>query len=217
MRNKITFNDFILTFKDCLIITTSDIKKVFPNISSDSTHLWNKKKYITRIGKGIYFNSYFFKDKLSQDVLFLIANKAYSPSYISLESALSYYELIPEAVTNITSVTTKKTNTINYDLGQFIYQSIKPTLMFDFDIVKKNNFNYKIATPEKALADYFYLNPSIDNIDSFYELRINPLVFKELINPDTLLSVTKRFDTKSLTKRVLNFLKYITNDKSKQY
>lgn len=215
MRNKITFNDFISTFKDSLLITTSDIKKVFRAISPDSTHLWNKKGYLTRVGKGIYFNSYFFKDQLNEQALFLIANKAYSPSYVSLESALSYYGLIPEAVANITSVTTKKTNTINYDLGEFIYKSIKPSLMFGFNLISYNNFTYKIATVEKALVDFLYLNPSINNINSFHELRINQPVFKEIIDQKTLLEITKRFQTKSLTVRVLNFLQFINDDKSR--
>ena len=215
MRNKITFNNFISTFKDSLIITTSDIKKVFWAISPDSTHLWNKKGYLTRIGKGIYFNSYFFKDQLNEQVLFLIANKAYSPSYVSLESALNYYGLIPEAVANITSVTTRKTNTINYDIGEFIYKSIKPTLMFGFNLVFYNNFTFKIATVEKALVDFLYLNPSINNTDSFYELRINQNVFNEIINQNTLLEITQRFQTKSLTVRVLNFLQFINDDKSR--
>ena len=212
MRSKITFNDFISAFKDSTIITNSDIKKVFPRMSSDSTHLWNKKKYLLRVGKGIYFNNYFFKDKLNEQLLFLIANKAYSPSYVSLESALNYYGLIPEVVANITSITTKKTNTINYDLGEFIYKSIKPSLMFDFDIVIKDDFSFKIATPEKTIVDFLYLNPSLKSTDDFTELRINSADFAAIVNKERLLEITNKFKISTLLQRVLKFLEYIKND-----
>lgn len=214
MRNKITFNEFISIFKNTIIITNSDIKKVFPSISADSTHLWNKKKYLVRIGKGIYFNNYFFKNKLNEQLLFLIANNAYSPSYVSLESALNYYGLIPEAVTNVTSITTKKTNTLNYDIGEFIYKSIKPSLMFGYDLIKKDNFYYKIATAEKAIVDLLYLNSNLKTFDDFEGIRINTEYFDEVIDRDKILEITKKIGSKSLNMRVLKLIKFIDYDKS---
>jgi len=92
---------------------------------------------------------------------------------------------------------------------------MKPTLMFGFNLISYNNFTFKIATVEKALVDFLYLNPSINNTDSFYELRINQNVFNEIINQNTLLEITERFQTKSLTVRVLNFLQFINDDKSR--
>ena len=41
---------------------------------------------------------------------FEIANYIYNPSYISLESALSYYGILSQFVYTITSITTKKSN-----------------------------------------------------------------------------------------------------------
>lgn len=215
MSNNITFNDFISTFKNTIIITTSDIRKVFPTISGDSTHLWNKKKYLTRIGKGIYFNNYFFMDKLNEQLLFLIANKAYSPSYVSLESALNYYGIIPEAVPNITSITTRKTNTIKYDLGEFIYKSIKPSLMFGYELIKKETIYYKIATAEKAIIDLLYLNPNLKTFDDFDGIRINSEYFDEVVNRNKMLKITEKIGSKSLTMRVLKLIKFIDYDKSK--
>ncbi len=214
MRNKITFNEFISQFKTSIIITTIDIKKVFPNLSPDSTHLWNKKKYLSRIGKGIYFNSYFFKEKINEQMSFLIANNAYSPSYVSLQSALNYYGLIPEAVKNITSVTSRKTNTTEYNFGQFLYKSIKPSLMFDYELIQKDGFYYKIATPEKAFVDFLYLNPNLKTFDDFSELRVNSEYFDEIINRKRLISLVEKIGSKSLKTRVLKLMKFIDYDKS---
>jgi len=214
MRNKITFNTFISEFRNVPIITTTDIQKVFPKLAQDSTHLWNKKKYLLRIGKGIYFNSYFFKETLNQEMLFLIANKAYSPSYVSLESALNYYGLIPEAVINITSISTKKTKIVKHDLGLFLYKSIKPSLMFGYELIKKDTFFYKIATVEKAVIDFLYLNPNLNSFEDFEGVRINSEYFDEIIDRDKLLKITTKIDSKSLNMRVLKLIKFIDYDKS---
>ncbi|MCD6270372.1 hypothetical protein J7J23_01175, partial [bacterium] len=90
---------------------------------------------------------------------FLLANFIYSPSYISLESALNYYSIIPDIPFTITSVTinkTKKFKTKNY--GVFYYSHLKPDLFFGFkSILVEKKYSYIIALPEKALFDYLYL------------------------------------------------------------
>ncbi|MDO8734122.1 MAG: hypothetical protein Q7K21_03070 [Elusimicrobiota bacterium] len=88
-----------------------------------------------------------------------IAKEIYSPSYISLEYALSIYGLIPERTLDITSVTAKKTAKFENKLGTFVYQHIKENCFTGF-IEKKDEADlaYFIATPEKAVADFLYLN-----------------------------------------------------------
>jgi len=66
-------------------------------------HRYKKIGFILQIKRGLYA----FPDNLPPDAY--IANKLYSPSYISLEFALSYHGVIPETVYEITSVTTKAT------------------------------------------------------------------------------------------------------------
>ena len=86
----------------------------------------------------------------------MIANICYSPSYISLEYALSYYGLIPEYVSALTSATYGKKNNKKYmlDNALFTYSSI-PSAVYPKGILIKENINgdsYKIASKDKAFA-----------------------------------------------------------------
>lgn len=106
----------------------------------------SKKGILKRLTKKKYL---FLFAKYSD---FQIANFLYSPSYISLESALSFYGIISQFPYQITSVTPKKTKIIKAFGKEFSFSHIKPELFFGYE--KKDEF--LIATPEKALFDYLY-------------------------------------------------------------
>lgn len=80
---------------------------------------------------------------------FEIANFIVSPSYISLESALSFYGILPQFPYSITSVTTERSRIID----KYEYTTISNRFFSGY--YKQNNF--LIASPEKALVDYLYL------------------------------------------------------------
>ncbi|OGR64973.1 MAG: hypothetical protein A2X31_07370 [Elusimicrobia bacterium GWB2_63_22] len=88
-----------------------------------------------------------------------LAEQLYQPSYVSLEYALSRYGLIPERVADVTSVSTKKTARFSNDFGTFSYQTVKPSAFRGFISGKDEaGLPYFIAEPEKAVADFIYLN-----------------------------------------------------------
>lgn len=87
---------------------------------------------------------------------FSIANKLYQPSYISLETALSYYGIIPETVYTVTSITTKATREFTTPLGTFSYQRVKPKVFQGYCAIKKEGNIVLLAEPAKALADYLH-------------------------------------------------------------
>jgi len=189
-----------------LVFNLNDIRKIEAEFDLRRLNEWKDKGYIKMIRRGYYI----FSDlELNESVLFLIANKIYSPSYISLEMAFSYYNLIPESVYGITSVTSQKTNSFKTNLGEFIYSHIKPELMFGYNLVKCGIHSFKIAEIEKALLDYFYLNPQIKTKDDFAGMRFNKEAFKNNSDREKLLSYLKIFNNKSLKKRLENFLKHI--------
>lgn len=99
-------------------------------------------------------NYYMLKD--SNPSLYSIANKLYQPSYISLESALSHYNIIPEVVYAITSVTTKPTREFKTPKSVFSYQRIKKSVFTGYSPVIIEGNVVLLAEPEKALADYLY-------------------------------------------------------------
>jgi len=192
--------------KDFIIFSKKDIEKIDQSFHNQRLSEWQSKGYIKMIRRGYYI----FSDlELNESVLFLIANKIYSPSYISLEMAFSYYNLIPEAVYGITSVTSQKTNNFKTGLGEFMYSHVKPELMFGYNLVRYGIYNFKIAEIEKTLLDYLYLNPQIKTRDGFASIRFNDEVFKDNSDKNKLLSYLKIFNNKSLTKRLEGFLKHI--------
>ena len=87
--------------------------------------------------------------------LSLIANILYGPSYVSLDFALSYYGLIPEAVYEITSITTGRTKTYDTPVGRFSYEhaSLKSYPLGIASVANESGHFFLMATPEKALCD----------------------------------------------------------------
>lgn len=83
---------------------------------------------------------------------FTIANFLYEPSYVSLESALSFYGIITGFSYQITSLARKKARVFRIDNKDFQYSRVSPGLFWGYE--KKENF--LIAEPEKALLDYLY-------------------------------------------------------------
>lgn len=210
MRNRITYLKFKEAFREYPIISTKDINKTYPEMRKRSLHEWVEKGYLKRIIKSYYTPS---DKKVDEFLIYYTANKIYDPSYISLQSALNYYGLIPEFVPQITSVSSKKTTVLKTNFSNFIYSSIKESLFFGYDLITNTSVDYrvKMAYPEKALLDFFYLNPDVDNEDRFYELRINPLLFKEKFNLERFNNYLTLYNVKSLNRRANKFLEYIKN------
>jgi predicted transcriptional regulator of viral defense system len=96
-----------------------------------------------------------FPNRLSLSDMYL-ANKIYAPSYVSLETALSHYSLIPEVAIAVTSITSKPTRQFKNSHGLFIYRSIQPKAFCGYTIENHNGFDVLIAEPEKALLDMLY-------------------------------------------------------------
>jgi len=84
--------------RDFTIFSLNEIRNIEPGFHRRRLNEWQDKGYIKKVIRGYYI----FSDlKLSEEILFKIANRIYLPSYVSLESALSYYHLIPESVSAI--------------------------------------------------------------------------------------------------------------------
>jgi predicted transcriptional regulator of viral defense system len=95
---------------------------------------------------------------------FLIANHLRGPSYISLESALSYWGLIPERVSEFSSVTLKTSQVFRTPIGRFSFTHLDPPYyaLGIQNIALKSNQNVLIASLEKALCDKIVLTSNIN-------------------------------------------------------
>lgn len=88
-------------------------------------------------------------------------------SYISLQSALAHYGLIPEGTPVVTSDTTTRPGAWKTPLGDFDFRRIKVELFFGYQLVDvAPGQGAFIATPKKALLDLIYLQPGGDDIDT---------------------------------------------------
>lgn len=124
---------------------------------------WLADKSLIRVKKGLYvFGPEIARGLYSNETL---ANLIYGPSAISLEYALSFYGLIPERSVEITSITPKKNKRFDTPVGFFTYHHIHQK-RYAVGITQhylNETHPILIATPEKALADYFYFRER--NID----------------------------------------------------
>jgi hypothetical protein len=120
-----------------------------------------KRGDIIRLKKNLYVVS----EKISRKSISreLVANHLYSPSYVSLESALAYYGLIPERVYSVRSVCTKIHKNYDTPLGNFEFIKI-PSTYFPIGIRQEiidNQYAFLIASPEKALCDKIICSQNI--------------------------------------------------------
>lgn len=194
--------------KDFTVFSLIDIERIDGNFHRRRLNEWQDKGYIKKVIRGYYI----FSDlELDENALFEISNEIYSPSYVSFEMALSYYGLIPEGVYGITSAATHKTYKFKTAIGEFSYRTIKPALFWGYDIVKYKNKRFKIASMEKAVLDYLYINSGIKQEFDFAGIRINKESFLKQLNESKLTEFLKRFPQKTLAKKTGCFLEFIKN------
>ncbi len=197
------FIDFKQHFESFKVFSTQDILKWDSDFDTRRLVEWQHKNYVRKIINRWYL---FADASLDENFLYLIANRIYSPSYISFESALAYYRLIPEGVYTITAATSLKTHQFTTSFGSFQYRHLRSELMFGYRLININGQRYKLAEPEKLILDYLYLNTNLQSAHDFKSLRINQADFKALINIDRLLAYLQLFENKLMEKRIKLFL-----------
>lgn len=163
------FYTFLHNFGDNAIIDSSSFAMLDEKLADIRRQVsgWVKKGYLIQLKRGVYVFSDTYR-KIAPSPRF-IANYLVMPSYLSLEYALGYYDLIPEKVTVYSSLTTKKTQTFTNTLGRFEYCSVKERLFFGFTRASFNNQDFFIALPEKAVLDFFYFREQVKGAPGEFE------------------------------------------------
>jgi len=203
------YNLFRSSLKDFTIFSLNDIKQVDPRFHRRRLNEWQIKGYIKKVIKGYYI----FSDlEFNENILFEIANKIYSPSYVSFEMALSYYDLIPESVYGITSASTRRTYNFKTSIAEFNYRTIKPQLHFGYEIIRYNDKPFKIASLEKAILDFFYINTHLKTYSDFESIRFNKDIFLQKIKKRKLSAFCRKFFQKTLTYRINSFMEFMTSE-----
>lgn len=121
-----------------------------------------KNKELISIRRGLYITGP--EMDLPSPEPFLIANHLRGPSYVSLEAALSHWNLIPERIYEISSATIKTSKTYKTPVGRFSYHQLKlPYYSYGIkSIAYSTRQTALIASPEKALCDKIVLTPRVN-------------------------------------------------------
>jgi predicted transcriptional regulator of viral defense system len=155
---------------------------------------WTKTGRVYQLRRGLYALAPPFQKVKPHP--FLVANRLLPGSYVSLQSALAYHGLIPEAVPVTTSVTALRPARWNTPLGVYQYRHVKVELLFGYQLagvgVEQQAF---VATPEKALLDLVHLQPRGDAPEYLQELRLQNL---EGLDLDRLQSQAARASSPKL-------------------
>ena len=197
------FVKFKNSLRDFPVFSIADIRVAHPGFDRRRLSEWQKKGYIKKIIKGYYL---FSDSDIDESMLLAIANKIYKPSYISFETALSYYRLIPESIYMITSAATRRTSLFETPMARFSYRSIKPSLFFGYSLLTGG---IKMAFMEKAVMDYLYLNPAVRTAADFGSLRINREEMLSRVSMERLTDYVQRFNHKRLSKTMKHFLGWL--------
>jgi predicted transcriptional regulator of viral defense system len=150
---------------------------------------WTAADKVVSLRRGMYALGENYQKKPLQPAA--LANAVYAPSYLSCLFALSFYGIIPESVPVFTSVTTRKPRTFENRFGTFDYRNIKRDLFFGYNTVMMTGQNVRMATPEKALVDYWHLTRGEWTAPRLVGLRISP---ESPLDMSKLGAVVRRFD-----------------------
>ena len=137
-----------------------------------------------------------------------IANRICAPSYISLQTALSFYGMIPEEVLGLTCVTTLKTSKFKNSFGTFTYQNVKESLFFGYQPKTLHDGRAVLfATPEKALIDLLYLYPFYRSEGDMEQLRLDEDYMQTQLNQQQLELFVNQIGSRALERRTKLMLK----------
>jgi len=202
-----TFNDFQNKLRPLLVFSSEDIKMIEPRFNLSNLTTWQDKRYIIKISKGYYtFSDY----EMNSDMKYVAANKIDLHSYVSCESALAYYKLL-DLEEEIKSVSSKCFKTIQSDdYGLFKYHYYSNANYFKGYVYKIHYDNYfRIATPEKAILDFFYFNPKYNTLRKIKDLGFDLEIVRAKVDLGLLYHMLYDYKNYNLSERIRFFEKML--------
>lgn len=177
-------------------VNTSAISSLFSEMKAGNQKVRNLELggKLIRLKKGLYvINPSVSHVALSTE---LIANHIYTPSYVSMSSALRYYGLIPETVYTVQSMTIKHSRSFNTPVGYFDYIFMnRDAFPIGVTSINKQRYAFLIATPEKALCDLIANSPRVNlryikDVEAYLEEDIR-MDIEDFLNMD--VSIFERY------------------------
>ena len=178
--------------------------KIDPKIVRLQLTRWVKSGNIYQLRRGLYALAPPYQKM--QPHPFRIANSLQRASYVSLQSELAFYGLIPETVNITTSVCTGRPERLETPLGVFEFRHIKPSLLTGYTLTDLGGQKAFLASPEKALLDLIYLQPGGQSPQYLQELRLQNL---ERLDQAALLKQAGVFDSPKMTAALKGIIQII--------
>ncbi len=173
---------------------------------------WTKAGRLYQLRRGLYALAPPFQKVKPHP--FVIANRMVRGSYVSCQSMLSYYDLIPEYVPVTTSAAPARPARWETPFGVFEFRHLKTALMHGYRLIDAGNGQKAFAaTPEKALLDLIHLHPGADSPDYLRELRLQNL---ERLNPDELMKLAAASGSPKLL-RAAKFIAALAVEEEQEY
>lgn len=169
-----------------------------------------KNNELIQLRRRLYIlNERYRREKIN---LFEIANHMYEQSYVSLESALSFHGLIPEAVYKITSASLLRSRTFINPLGEFVNECVRCDPFFDG--VKRieigNGRGFLIAEAERALCDLEFVRKikwsGRDLLEEGFRIELEDL---QKLSPEKLNRIASRFKSGGVKAFMPKFVKEV--------
>lgn len=202
----VTYPLFRERFLTAGCFSIGEITAAFGRFNTNNLTRWCGLGLLVQLRNGYYA----FPDLLrNQDFTYHIANRIYTPSYVSLHSALAYHGYIQAATgMAVGSVARRKTVSFRNAFGKFDYQKMKEELHFGYGRHTVDGHTFEMAYPEKALLDLFYLYPTLYGTESaLRNFAIEEQMLYENLDTAKLYDYTTRFNCQALENRVSLFLR----------
>lgn len=151
---------------------------------------YTRKNFFIRLKNGLYTLA------ANPPPEWAIANKLYSPSYISFEYALAYHQMIPEMPYEVTSATTKPSRRFEVGDKIFRYHRIRPRCFTGYQPLKIEDITVLMAEPEKALVDYLYFaalkkKPLIERLQLKKITKKRAMAYAKIFRHSGLINLVK--------------------------
>jgi predicted transcriptional regulator of viral defense system len=197
--------EFLERVKHMGIFSIGELELLYPGLDRRRLYEWQLKNYIIKLRSGWYCLPEFLREQYST---WIIANRVHEPSYISLESALSYHGFIPEGVYMTSSVTTNRPTRLTMAGSLYAYSGLKNEYYFGYELIETGQDQRKVrmADPAKALIDFFYLHPRYNTVPEILQLRLNENLLSENLREEKLMQYLSRYQNRKLEKRVATVL-----------
>jgi predicted transcriptional regulator of viral defense system len=166
---------------------------------------WTKAGKLHQVRRGLYALASPFQKMKPHP--FVVANRLVRSSYITSQSALAFYGMIPEHVSTVTSVTTLRPGQWKTPLGIFQFQHLRSALFFGYRWTDLGGGQEAfVATSEKALLDLVYLQPGADSVEYLRELRLQHLDQLNTVELARMANLTQKPKLRGAAAKILELV-----------